>query len=154
MSKEMNSHFYNHHRSYQMKKHLMSIMYLAILSIIFFAFAQFNIYAKQGSKLDPKYKNFQRISEKLNLNDEQISNIKPILVEHQKQIREIRAKYSKDGNFDRLGFWNEIDQMHNELDKKLEKYLTKEQMEELHKMRVENRQNFGSKGQKRKKGKW
>lgn len=137
-----------------MKKQLMSILNLAMIIAMLFTFATAEINAQQGPKSEPENRNFLKIKERLQLTDEQITNVRPILVEHLKQLKEIRSKYQKDGKFDRLGYWNEVDQLHKNVDSKLEQYLTKQQMEELQKMRAENRQNFGTKAEKRKKGQW
>jgi Spy/CpxP family protein refolding chaperone len=77
---------------------------------------------------------------RLQLTDEQVAQLRPILEEQAVKLREIRVKYEgKESRRDRRRMLRELRSLQESTQKKIEPILTKPQREEWKKMRQERR---------------
>jgi hypothetical protein len=84
----------------------------------------------------------EEIKERLQLTPEQIAQVRPILVDELQQFRKVQQKYnsSDQSRRERLKTARELRDIRSAADDKLQKILSKKQMEELKKIREELRQ--------------
>jgi hypothetical protein len=84
----------------------------------------------------------EQIKERLQLTPEQIEQLRPILVDELQQLRSVQQKYnSSDQNRrTRLRMARELRDIRNSTDARLQKILSRKQMEELKKIREELRE--------------
>ncbi|MGJ5817472.1 hypothetical protein [Paludibaculum fermentans] len=97
----------------------------------------------QQQKMERAQERLQQIKDRLKLTPEQSEQVRPIVTEEFQQLKAIRDKHSGDSNRrGKLKMAREMRDVQSDTDKKLGKVLSKEQMEELKKMREEWRQQM------------
>jgi hypothetical protein len=86
----------------------------------------------------------EQIKERLQLTPEQVEQLRPILTDEMEQFRAIRDKYSAggQGRRDRRKMAREIKDIQSRTDEQLKKVLSKQQMDEMKKVRAEWRQQL------------
>lgn len=85
----------------------------------------------------------EQIKERLQLTPEQIEQVRPILIDEVQKLKALRDSNPGGGSRrDRLKMAREFKRIQDDADDRLKKVLTKEQMNELKKMREERRQEL------------
>lgn len=87
----------------------------------------------------------EEMQQRLQLTPEQVEQVRPILVEEMQQFKELRGRSSGSADQNRrarLKMGRELRDIQKSTDKKLEKVLSKPQMDELKKLREEWRQQL------------
>jgi len=84
----------------------------------------------------------EQIKDRLQLTPEQIEQVRPILVDELQQFRAVQQKYADDdqNRRGRLKMARELRDVQSSADDKLKKILSKQQMDEMKKIREELRQ--------------
>jgi hypothetical protein len=94
-------------------------------------------------KLDQARARLDQLKERLNLTPEQTEQVRPVVTEELQQLKILRDKYSGDqSRRSRLKMAREARDIRNAADVKLKNILTKPQMDELKKIRDEQRDEF------------
>jgi ABC-type transporter MlaC component len=85
----------------------------------------------------------QQIQDRLKLTPEQIEQVRPVFADEMRQLKQVRDKYAGDqGRRSRLKMGREVRGIRNASDEKLKKILSKQQMDELKKLREEWREQM------------
>ncbi len=87
----------------------------------------------------------QKIKDRLELTPEQVEKVRPILIEEMQQMKGVRDKYSgEQSRRSRLRMARELRGIRDAADQQLKQILSKKQMDELKKIREENRERMKS----------
>jgi hypothetical protein len=94
--------------------------------------------------LDQLFERIDQIRTRLELTPEQVEQIRPILRDELLKLREVQEKYADQelNARTRLRMARELKDIQDDTDDRLKKILTKKQMEELKKIRQENREQL------------
>jgi len=113
------------------------ILHCATLFLILSA----GLFASQ-QPLEQVRQRLEQIKDRLQLTPEQIEQVRPILIEELQQFRAVQQKYAEDdqNRRGRLKMARELRDVQSSADDKLKKILSKQQMDEMKKIREELRQ--------------
>ncbi len=97
-----------------------------------------------GDRTEQFQQRLQRMKERLQLTPEQQEQVRPIFVEEMQQLKAVRDKYGSgdQSRRTRMKMGREMRGIRNAADEKLRTILSKQQMDELKKMREEARQKY------------
>jgi Spy/CpxP family protein refolding chaperone len=84
----------------------------------------------------------EQIKERLTLTPEQVEQVRPILADEMQKLKALRESNSGGGRRDRRKMARELKEIQGDADDRLKKVLSKEQMQELKKLREESRQQL------------
>jgi Spy/CpxP family protein refolding chaperone len=99
---------------------------------------------------DQARQRLEQIKERLKLTPEQVEQVRPILSDEVQKLKALRESNSGGSRRDRRKMAREFKRIQDEADEQLKKVLSKEQMNELKKLRDERRQELRERaGQKR-----
>ncbi len=105
----------------------------------------------EGQRAERAQQRLQQVKERLNLTPEQIEQVRPVFIEEVQQMKAVREKYGA-GDMNRrtkLKMGRELRGIRDNADEKLRTILSKQQMEELKKMRKEWREEFRERASQR-----
>ena len=123
-----------------MKTRTLLTLFALILSLSASAAAQ---QAPDQQRNEQLQQRVQDLKERLNLTPEQAEQVRPIIVEEMQQLKAVRDKYSGDqSRRSRMKMGREMKGVQNATNDKLKNILTKQQMDELRKIREESRQEM------------
>jgi hypothetical protein len=99
--------------------------------------------ADAGERSEQALERVEKMKERLHLTPEQLEQVRPVIAEQAEKFKAVRDKYSgQDSRRSRRKMARELRDIRNETDEKLENILSKQQMDELKKMREEAREEF------------
>jgi hypothetical protein len=96
------------------------------------------------AQTDRAKQRLQEIKERLQITPEQMEQLRPVLLDEFQKMKAVRDKYG-DGNQrrrEKMKMARELKSIQNDTDEKLKTILSKQQMEELKKLREEWREQF------------
>jgi len=98
----------------------------------------------EQARADQARERLEQFKERLNLTPEQIEGVRPVLVEEAQQLKALREKAGDTGQNRRarLTLARELRAIQDRTDDQLKKVLSKEQMNELKKIREERREQL------------
>ena len=122
----------------------MNVMKLAVvLAIVAASPAMTGAQQPTDAQKAPAQERMQKMKDRLQLTPEQVEQVRPILTEEMEQLRALRDKHrGEQSRRARLRAARELKDIQENTDKKLKKVLTKKQMDELKKIREENREQL------------
>lgn len=92
----------------------------------------------------------QKMKDRLQLTPEQVEKVRPIFAEEMEQLRALREKAQGDqSRRGRMRLAREAKDIQKTADQKLKQILTKKQMDELKKIRAENREQLRERARER-----
>jgi hypothetical protein len=91
---------------------------------------------------DQARQRLEQIKERLKLTPEQVEQVRPILADEVEKLKALREKGSGGSRRDRLKMGREFKRIQDDADERLKKVLSKDQMNELKKIRDERREQL------------
>lgn len=135
-----------------MKRNLISNATKTLLVAFALILTSSALFAQNGQRLTEEERkekferHFAELTERLDLSEEQAEKVKPVMLEHAQNMKALKNKYKGKGRREMMKAKAEVDDIDEQTEKKLEKLLSKEQMEEYKKIREErksrNRRNL------------
>lgn len=112
---------------------------ILLLAFAPFATAQSASAPQRAERLQER---LQQIKERLKLTPDQVDQVRPVIAAEAEQLKALREKYGSgdQSRRTRMKMGRELRGIRNETDEKLKRILSKDQMNELKKMREEWRQ--------------
>lgn len=129
--------------------------YLRLCTTTLFLFATAALFAGQAAdtpaRVDRAQERLQELKERLQLTPEQSERVREILTTEMERLKAVQEKYKDEGQSrrGRRKMARELRDVQNSGNEKLRTILSKEQMEELEKIRAERRQEFRERAKRR-----
>ncbi len=106
-----------------------------------------NSSSQQQQLTDRAKQRMQELKERLQLTPEQSEQLRPIMLEEFQKLKAVRDKYNSDGDGTqrprtKMKMGREMKSIQSETDQKLQSILSKQQMDDLHKLRDEWREQM------------
>jgi len=99
----------------------------------------------QSAQMEQARERLQQVKDRLQLTPEQAEQVRPVFLDELQQLKALRDKHADDGDQGRRGklkMARDMRDVQKQTDEKLQKILTKTQMEEMKKIREEWRQQL------------